>query len=795
MKKIVLLIICTLSLLSVGFAQWQPANNGFSGEDINVITVDTLTNYIYAGTDGGGVYMSTDNGSNWTAVNNGLSGDGLDVNSIAISGSNIFAGTWGGGVFLSTNNGSTWAAVNNGLPSNNLYFRSIAINESNIFTGTRIGGVYMSTDNGSNWTAVNNGLSGQGLDVNSITISGSNIFAGTEGGVFLSTNNGSTWTAVNNGLSFMGSYVNSIAISGDNIFAGTLGGVFLSTNNGNSWTAVNNGLCPDGYNMEYIESLAISGNNIFAGTTYDGVFLSTNSGSSWIAVNNGLSGDGLDVNSIAISGSNIFAGTGRDISTGTDGNGVWKRLLTDIGNITVSTNSLTIDDSSNSSGTFNITSNTNWTVSSSETWLTASPNSGSGNVTITLTASANAATSSRKAIVTVSGTEVASQTIKVSQYGVGPWQQDGLIAYYPFNGNADDESGNGNDGTVNGATLTTDRFGNLNTAYNFNGVDNNIVVDYQYGNQYESEYTVAMWVHADSEQELYAKLLCFPQQSDSWEDPYHNLAINYYNPESGIQQFDIGYFNDIGFSGNVFTNEVYPDKWQNLVFTFDNGEMRLYVDSELMKVGSLPETQLFFPNHGFSIGSHSTTPSFDGEFFHGIIDDIRIYNRRLDELEITSLFFGSNVCTETVYDTTFTTVYDTIYTTINDTTFTTVFDTIHISVSDTTFITIYDSIAVTDTLIIDAVLTGVYPPDNHNTLKIYPNPTKDFMIINTGDYSSMQDYTIKIINMVGTTVFETDIQEPEYSINLSTWTGKGVYLVKIFDNTSQEISVKKIVLQ
>lgn len=51
---------------------------------------------------------------------------------------------------------------------------------------------------------------------------------------------------------------------------------------------------------------------------------------------------------------------------------------------------------------------------------------------------------------------------------------DGLVAYYPFNGNADDESGNGNDGTVNGAILTTDRFGNQNSAYKFDGISNDI---------------------------------------------------------------------------------------------------------------------------------------------------------------------------------------------------------------------------------------------------------------------------------------------------------------------------------
>ena len=44
-----------------------------------------------------------------------------------------------------------------------------------------------------------------------------------------------------------------------------------------------------------------------------------------------------------------------------------------------------------------------------------------------------------------------------------------LVAYWPFNGNANDLSGNGHNGTVNGATLTNDRFGSPNSAYNFNG--------------------------------------------------------------------------------------------------------------------------------------------------------------------------------------------------------------------------------------------------------------------------------------------------------------------------------------
>jgi hypothetical protein len=54
---------------------------------------------------------------------------------------------------------------------------------------------------------------------------------------------------------------------------------------------------------------------------------------------------------------------------------------------------------------------------------------------------------------------------------------NGLVGFWPFNGNANDESGNGNNGTVNGATLTTDRFGVANRAYSFDGVDDFISIN------------------------------------------------------------------------------------------------------------------------------------------------------------------------------------------------------------------------------------------------------------------------------------------------------------------------------
>ena len=70
----------------------------------------------------------------------------------------------------------------------------------------------------------------------------------------------------------------------------------------------------------------------------------------------------------------------------------------------------------------------------------------------------------------------------------------GLVAYYPFNGDADDESGNGNNGTIYGATLATDRFGNPNSAMLFNGVDDFIEIPYSEELEIGENLTITGWV-------------------------------------------------------------------------------------------------------------------------------------------------------------------------------------------------------------------------------------------------------------------------------------------------------------
>ena len=99
------------------------------------------------------------------------------VSCLAVNGTNIYAGTYGGGVFFSTNNGTNWTQINNGLT--NTYIQALTVSGNHVFACNDTSGVFLSTNNGTNWIQVNNGLTA--TYVNAFAVSGTNIFAGTYG--------------------------------------------------------------------------------------------------------------------------------------------------------------------------------------------------------------------------------------------------------------------------------------------------------------------------------------------------------------------------------------------------------------------------------------------------------------------------------------------------------------------------------------------------------------------------------------------------------------------------------------
>jgi len=303
-------VFCLFTTTNPLHAQWVQTH-GLYGGYIRCFAVSGTN--LFAGTDGDGVFLSTDNGTSWTTVNTGLTN--AEVSALAVSGTNLFAGTHFGGVFLSTNNGTNWTAVNTGLM--NTIVHALAVSGTNLFAGTEGGGVFLSTNNGTSWTEA--GLFN--FRVVSLAVSGTNLFAGIYGGVYRSTNNGTSWTGVSTGLP-PGIIVNALAVSGSNLFAGTfLEGAFLSTDDGTSWTEVNTGLT-----NTYVNAFAVSGTNLFAGT-WGGVFRLTSNDIIWTEINTGLTD--LYVDALAVSGTNLFAGTN---------GGVWRRPLSELTTPMVVTN-------------------------------------------------------------------------------------------------------------------------------------------------------------------------------------------------------------------------------------------------------------------------------------------------------------------------------------------------------------------------------------------------------------------------------------------------------------------------
>ncbi len=295
MKRLRATILLAFFLLQPSFqsihAQWVQTN-GPQGGYVNCLTLSSGN--LFAGTNGAGIFLSTDNGTTWKPVNTGLTN--LYVRCIAVSGGNIFAGT-STALFLSSNAGASWTAMNSGLPAAGV--RSLMATSTSVYAGTDTNGVYLSTNNGNSWIAVNTGLMNK--TVWSLATSGTNVYAGTNDGLFLSTNAGAIWTDASSGLT--NRVIRCLAVSGTSIYAGVdSNGVFISTDGGSNWSVSSRG-----WRIGSVRSLTVSGPKIFAGTYGSGVLLSTNSGVDWSISQSDFSS--FIVNGIVVNGSSVIAGT------------------------------------------------------------------------------------------------------------------------------------------------------------------------------------------------------------------------------------------------------------------------------------------------------------------------------------------------------------------------------------------------------------------------------------------------------------------------------------------------------
>jgi hypothetical protein len=197
---------------------------------------------------------------------------------------------------------------------------------------------------------------------------------------------------------------------------------------------------------------------------------------------------------------------------------------------------------------------------------------------------------------------------------------NGLVAYYPFNGNANDASGNGHAGVVNGATLTQDRFGQSGMAYAFNGSNSFITCNIPNIPTGAAPRSISLWAAANPPP-AGVVLAC-------WGASQNSKAFGIINNSSPYtwQGFLYGFPDDLNSGVIVDTN------WHHVAIVYDGANVSISIDGVQKATGSRALNTGFSPLIvGAGVGG--TT-----EFFRGTINNVRIYNRALSTNEVQQLF-------------------------------------------------------------------------------------------------------------------------------------------------------------
>jgi hypothetical protein len=416
---------------------------------------------------------------------------------------------------------------------------------------------------------------------------------------------------------------------------------------------------------------------------------------------------------------------------------------------------------------------------------------------------------------------------------------NGLVGWWPFNGNANDESGNGNNGTVNGgALLSPDRNGQLNSSYFFDGSNDWVSVppNTLFNN---NSITISAWVKVTNISPAGIQFIVSGNQSNAaWSMHYNNLGFGLYKNQGCGSTIS-----------NSFGN-TYPavNQWIHVCYVINSTNTKFYQNGVLVSTQAGSNINLTCGSNGLSFGLDIfATP----EYYKGFLDDIGFWNVALTDQEINNLYStcalqtsisplnstvnsgGSLTLGLTSTDNSASIqwqsnasgigwnnlVDNTIYSGVNSSNLTInnaqlwnhnqefrvissntdcsdTSNTTTIQIGDTCITTIYDTLltTVTDTLIINTTL-GLPAPNNENTILIYPNPASDHITIDNGNYTAMAGYTIKIENNAGQQVFQSAINQQQFYVDLSTWSGNGLYFVHLIDAQNNTVTVRKIVLQ
>jgi hypothetical protein len=217
---------------------------------------------------------------------------------------------------------------------------------------------------------------------------------------------------------------------------------------------------------------------------------------------------------------------------------------------------------------------------------------------------------------------------------IGGTLVNGLVGYWPFCGNANDESGNGNNGTVNGATLTTDRFGNADRAYSFDGISN-IITTNNFINPLV-DWSCSFWFLSNNSSTFNQQnIVGFGQNSPTFGGPCYQInggIAPVQCPEINSNLNKMSFSDSTYECGTIlYSNQSINNVWYFVTVKKQSTVYSLYVNGILINSGNLNNITLT----NLSFGNRS---QLNFQYFNGKIDDIGVWNRALTQQEITDLY-------------------------------------------------------------------------------------------------------------------------------------------------------------
>jgi hypothetical protein len=224
---------------------------------------------------------------------------------------------------------------------------------------------------------------------------------------------------------------------------------------------------------------------------------------------------------------------------------------------------------------------------------------------------------------------------------------DGLVAYYPFNGNANDESGNGHHGTVNGAILSSDRDGNNDKAYEFShdGAsfrNNHQSIYIPFHSDFQSEnFTVSIWFKADSygwdgNQKIESTLFSKRENSSQPNQATYRIQLSSNFTRSEIGDPD----GDDEIPCTADSAELNLGAWYHAASSYDGTTLKQYINGVKVLEINCDLSHNAISTSGIMLGQ---TWQYNGYYYHldGKLDEFMVYNRSMTEQEMENYYVSS----------------------------------------------------------------------------------------------------------------------------------------------------------